>query len=130
MVSSFLCPHCTSTLNPEHAIILRASSGKQTLMVGLHPEAGNYSVFLPPGATVEQGSIWDFSCPVCHHDLKSEKEPNLCALNVRGHSLTRKVFFSRIAGEHATFVVNEGGDVQRHGVEADRYARSLIKGLY
>jgi hypothetical protein len=130
MNTNFFCPHCQAMLNPESAIILLASNAGKRMLLGLHPEPGNYEVYLPDGVVVERGSVWDFACPVCHNDLAAAGQPNLCALDLKGPNESHKVFFSRVAGEHATYVVNSGGVVKQLGDAAKTYSLSTLKYMF
>jgi hypothetical protein len=107
-------------LNPEATIILVAARGEHRVLAGFHPEPGNYEVHFPPEITIEKGDRWSFSCPVCHVDLVSAKNENLCVLDLREGEEDKCVLFSRIAGEHATYVV-AGETVEEHGEDALSY---------
>jgi len=128
---TYQCPKCSACLNPAETVVLTAARGKTWMLVGLHPEPGNYEVYLPPGIEVEAGERWDFFCPVCQEDLVSEEDENLCALTTSGEEGRATVLFSRLAGEYATFVV-ERSEIQRaFGEHIDRYdlAQAQLKYL-
>ena len=101
---SYSCPECHAMLNPSEAINLVAVQGETRLLIAFHPEPGNYEIHLPPDVTMAVGSRWDFLCPVCHHDLVTEDQPDLCALDLVSKGTASKVLFSRVAGEQMTFV--------------------------
>jgi hypothetical protein len=122
---SYSCPHCRGMLNPHETIILIGEHAGRRVLVGFHPEPGNYLVHLPPGVEAEQGSRWSFFCPVCHHDLASDLAADLCAIDLRTADDSHRVFFSCIAGDHATFVVSAEGLKESHGAHADKYQASL-----
>jgi hypothetical protein len=127
---TYSCPHCGAVLNPEGPIVLRAESEGRRLRVGFHPQPGNYEVELPPGETMAPGSRWAFSCPVCDHELSSELNDDLCALDMRSTGEQHRVYFSRITGEQATFVVSAEGMLADHGVHTDRYLEHLVHKKY
>jgi hypothetical protein len=87
-------------------------------------------VEIPEDETMAPGSIWDFSCPVCDRSLISEISEQLCALDMRQHDERHRVYFSRIAGEEATFVVGAEGMLTDHGVHTDRYLEQLVHKKY
>lgn len=118
---SYSCPHCQAMLNPGEIIILVARRGPMSMLVGLHPEPGNYEVYLPPGAEVERGSAWEFCCPVCHRSLATGDHEHLCRIDMSTGEEQRQVFFSRVAGDQATFVVGTRGVEQTLGADADQY---------
>ena len=66
---SYACPWCGAMLNPDKTIILTAAQGDRRVLIGFHPEPGNYELFLPPDVTIEEGDHWDFFCPVCRENL-------------------------------------------------------------
>lgn len=122
---TYSCPHCHAMLNPDETISLVAECESTRLLVGFHPQPGNYKVYVPPGVKIEVGSKWSFYCPVCHHDLVSELADELCAVDLTSESETHRVFFSRIAGVKATFVVSAEGLRESHGSDTERYDDAL-----
>ncbi|MCU0233339.1 MAG: hypothetical protein MUE90_04830 [Thermoanaerobaculales bacterium] len=126
----YSCPHCQARLNPGERIVLRASAEGRSFAVGLHPQPGNYSVELPPGEVMAQGSRWELSCPVCERSLASELSADLCALDLVTAGESHRVYFSCVAGEEATFVVSAEGLVKDFGIHTDRYLEHLVHSKY
>ena len=126
----YSCPHCEASLNPEERVVLRVENGEQRFLAGFHPQPGNYEVDLPPGEEMESGSRWEFFCPVCEQSLTSELSEDLSALDVHSAGQSHRVYFSRIAGEEATFVVSAEGLLEDHGIHTDRYLEQLIHAKY
>ena len=122
----YTCPHCQANLNPEASIMVRAEHGGRRILIGLHPQPGNYDVDLPPGESMEPGSRWDLSCPVCDHSLTSDLNDDLCALDMSCGDERHRVHFSRVVGEQATFVVSAEGLLTDHGIHTDRYLEHLV----
>jgi hypothetical protein len=127
---TYTCPHCDEVLNPEHDIIVRAEHGERRFLIGLHPQPGNYEVDLPPDETLPEGTTWTLSCPVCDSSLTSELSDELCAIDMSCHGERHRVYFSRIAGEEATFVVGAEGLLDDHGIHTDRYVEHLVHRKY
>ncbi len=127
---SYSCPHCELPLNPEGRVVLRAEHGERRFLAGLHPQPGNYSVELPPGEEMVRGTCWEFFCPVCDHSLVSELSDDLCELDLHSAGEAHRVYFSRIAGEEATFVVSAEGMLKDYGIHTDRYLEHLIHVKY
>ena len=127
---TYSCPHCGATLNPHETIVLRAEGAGRRFLVGFHPQPGNYDVDLPEGETIDPGTVWDFICPVCDRSLISDLSDQLCALDMRQHDESHRVYFSRVAGEKATFVVSAEGMLEDHGVHTDRYLEHLVHKKY
>lgn len=121
----YSCPKCDASLNPKDFIILIGSVGARRLLIGFHPQPGNYEFHAPPGVQIAEGERWDFCCPVCQQSLVSADDENLCALQLEAPEGRRQVLFSRIAGEQATFVVADRRIEQRYGDRAEEYARHL-----
>ena len=126
----YSCPHCDAVLNPEERVVLRAEHDGRSFLVGLHPQLGNYEVELPSGETMEPGTRWDFVCPVCEKSLVSELSEDLCTLVVRTTGEVHRVYFSRVAGEEATFVVSAEGLLKDYGVHTDLYLEQLVHAKY
>jgi hypothetical protein len=119
---TFSCPHCGAVLNPAGVVTLVASRDGTRLLLGFHPEPGNYQLFLPPGAALNDGEEWGFFCPVCQVSLACSDHRKLCELIQVVGKERRRLLFSRIAGERATYVLcGEDDVVERHGDHADRY---------
>ena len=130
MKRTYTCPHCEAALNPDKSIVLRAECEDRKMLVGLHPQPGNYEVDLPPGETMAAGTRWSFFCPVCDHSLVSEVSDELCAIDMWLQEERHRVYFSRIAGEEATFVVSAEGMLTDHGVHADQHVEKLVHRKY
>jgi hypothetical protein len=126
----YTCPHCGAILNPDRSIVVRAERQKHRILIGLHPQPGNYEVELPEGEAMPPGSRWAFSCPVCDHSLSSELSDDLCALDMCCGDERHRVFFSCITGEQATFVVSAEGMLTDHGIHTDRYLEHLVHQKY
>ena len=124
---TYLCPHCGTMLNPDETVILVGKHGDTRILLGFHPEPGTYRAYLPPGVEVIEGSAWTFSCPLCHASLATDVAPELCALDMLTSGRRLRVYFSRKAGEQATFVVSAEGLVERHGHDAERHSLELLE---
>lgn len=117
----YSCPKCKAMLNPDRAVILAMSRGDLDCLVGLHPQPGKYEVYLPPNVYTEDGTRWDFSCPMCKRPLATEEDPSLCELELTVDGDPLRILFSSVAGEHATFIVHDDTHHEKFGEDADRY---------
>jgi hypothetical protein len=124
------CPKCKAMLNPHDTIILTAARGELRTLIGLHPEPGNYQIYLPPNVKLEEGEMFEFLCPVCHANLKTAENENLIGIEILGQDKPRLVLFSRIFGERATLVVAGSSVETEHGEHADRYRGQLVSIRY
>ena len=123
---SYSCPHCHGILNRQNSILLVGTHGEDRIIIGLHPAPGNYQISLPPGTEIEPGSRWTFSCPLCQQSLVADISPDLCCIDMISRNIRHRVFFSRIAGEHATFVISAEG-IEKHGDHADRHSLEMLE---
>ena len=123
---SYSCPWCDAMLNPDETIILTAAQGENRVLIGFHPEPGNYELYLPPDVSLEEGAHWDFFCPVCRENLMTGELENLCELRIREGAERRRIFFSNIAGEHATIIMADNTVERGHGEHAERYVPKLV----
>lgn len=122
MATEFHCPYCDAILNVGGDVILTGSTGRSRGLFLLSPDLGNYRVMVPRDLRLGEGEAVDFACPVCAIQLTSPFDRNLAevhAIDGEGHRL--RVEFSRLHGEHATFLVGDQS-VQTFGEHAPNYA--------
>lgn len=122
MQNYYLCPFCRSQLKIGEYIIFatRTSDNNRGLLL-LHPELGNYTSVKHPSYKFDKGDSLSFCCPLCHGCLDSEIDKNLIQLlMIDKNGKEHEIFFSRIAGEHSSFVINEHG-VMSAGEHSSRY---------
>jgi hypothetical protein len=121
MKLSYFCPHCRGLLNPGTKVIFVIEHGSDRGLLLLSPELGDYAVVLAESFPIESGTRNDFSCPICHHDLTSPANHNLVEILCRQpDGSDARVNFSRVAGEHATFVCGPRG-IRSFGEHAPLY---------
>ena len=123
---NYSCPHCAGILSREDSIMLIATHGEDRIIIGFHPAPGNYEISLPPGYVIEEGSRWEFFCPLCHESLVSDVSEELCCLVMVTKDMRHRVYFSRTAGDHATFVISAEG-IERHGEHAERHSLEILE---
>jgi hypothetical protein len=117
-------------LNPDDSIILLAEHDARRLLVGFHPQPGNYEMYLPPDFEMPPELRWSFFCPVCRQELVTEVSDELCALDVHTGGDTHRIYFSRNAGERATFMITAEGLLKDYGIHTDRYLEHLVHEKY
>ena len=123
---SYSCPHCGGILNRENSIMLIGTRGEDRIIIGFHPAPGNYEISLPPGFVIEEGSCWDFFCPLCHESLISDVSEELCCIDMVTKDVRHRVYFSHTAGERATFVISAEG-IEHHGEHAGRHSLEILQ---
>ncbi len=123
---TYSCPHCEAMLNPDETVILIGEQDDTRVLVGFHPTPGNYKAYVPPGIELPVGIQWEFFCPMCLQNLVTEAVPELCALDMVSGGDRHRVYFSRIAGDKATFVISAEG-IERLGADHERHSLELLE---
>ena len=102
----YYCPKCKSQLNEQNKVILNiARSNKSNAVIYLDPKPHTYSVKCEPIIDFEQNEIVDFLCPHCNKNLKSAEYHEFACLTLKvTEGVLFDVFFSRIYGDHRTYV--------------------------
>jgi len=122
MIRVYRCPFCNTHLNPnEDSIVLFGECAHGDGLFIFDSQPGNYEFRCPVDIEISAGDRWEFFCPICRHDLTSEANENLVMLEMyEENNKKHNVFFSKIAREQCTYVVNsEGVDV--FGINAETY---------
>ena len=128
---SYSCPRCGGTLSPDRSVMLCGARGDgNRVLIGFHPQPGNYEIYIPPDADIKDGDKWTFYCPVCGENLASDEDRNLCVLNLTHEGREQQVFFSRIAGEQVTFVVANRKVEEAHGTDSETYRHHMMRLKY
>jgi len=121
MRREYLCPSCGGVLNPGTKVVFVIEHGASRALLLLSPRLGDYGAVVGRGLVVTPGEAYRFSCLICHADLTSPHDPHLVQVLSRlGDGAPAVVAFSRIAGEHATFLQDARG-LHRFGEHAARY---------
>ena len=122
----YACPACAAMLNPAESIVLVGVNEDRRMLMAFSPEPGNYELRVPPHTTISPGSHWSFHCPVCHESLASTENESLCVIDLIEGNARRRVFFSRVAGEHATVVLDDK-QVTGYGEHAPAYVNFFLQ---
>jgi hypothetical protein len=121
--TKFACPRCRAVLNPGDRIILAVRLGKAQGLILLSPQPADYRYVCDDSFSkyLQVGDLVDFSCPICSEDLTSPLSEKLVEILVLAPDAEIQVAqFSRICGEHATFVHN-GREMQAYGEDRSRF---------
>jgi hypothetical protein len=121
-MNDFLCPKCQDHLCVgEHLILKVKNSRKQSALLLLHPQIGNYSSIKHPSFEFKKGEILEFFCPLCNATLKSDIHQNLAMVVMFDETGKRSaVYFSQIAGEQSTYETHDDL-VHAAGQDAGKY---------
>jgi uncharacterized protein YbaR (Trm112 family) len=121
-MNDFLCPHCKGHLRVgDHLIFKVKNCAKQSALLLLSPQIGNYSSIKHPSFGIREGEFLIFYCPLCNTPLTSDIHKNLAHTAMQDETgKTFDVYFSQIAGEHSTYKT-DGDSVHVEGEDAGRY---------
>jgi hypothetical protein len=121
-VNDFFCPKCKDHIRVgDHLILKGKNLKKQSGLILLSPQIGNYSSVKHPTFEIKQGEFLEFFCPLCNNSLKSDINQNLAhIIMVDETGKTYDTYFSQIAGEHSTYET-DGDSVHVAGEDAGRY---------
>jgi RNase P subunit RPR2 len=125
MKKRFHCPECRTVLNPNVKIVLAVKHGKKLGLILLSPQPGNYRSLKDANFCMEEGKMMTFLCPACNESLTSNTNKRLASMVMsrEGHP-DSIVEFSRVCGEHATFIV-DGNDVTGYGEDTETYESNV-----
>jgi hypothetical protein len=116
----FACPGCRAVLNPNRRVVFRIEFGGERGLMLLSAELGDYLSICDQdfSAPIEKGNLVKFSCPVCDLELSAPDNPRFAEiLQLRPDQAPRRVRFSQVYGEHATFSV-DGDQIESYGEHA------------
>jgi hypothetical protein len=121
-MNDFLCPKCKEHIRVGDNIIFKVkNSKKQSALLLLSPQIGNYGSIKHPSFEIQQGEYLEFFCPLCNASLMSDIDKNLARVIQYDESgKANDVYFSQIFGEHSTFATN-GEAVHVAGEDAGKY---------
>jgi hypothetical protein len=121
-MNDFLCPKCREHIRVGDQIIFKVkNSRKQTALILLSPQIGNYTSVKHPSFEIQDGEYLEFYCPLCNASLMSDIHKNLAHVIMQDETeKSNDVFFSQIVGEHSTFAT-DGESVHVAGGDAGRY---------
>lgn len=121
-MNNFICPKCQGQIRVgDHLIFKVRNHKKQSGLILLNPQIGNYTSIKHPTFNIEAGEILEFFCPVCNTSLVSDIHKNLAHVILHEENgQEHDVYFSQVFGEHSTFETS-GESVRITGEDAGRY---------
>lgn len=121
MEKHYTCPNCNGQLKVgEYVILMAKNKSKEKGIILLHPEIGNYTSLKHPSFTYQPNESLELFCPLCQKSLASDFDHNLSHLILSENGKQYDIYFSRIAGEQSTYII-DGEKVTATGEHADRY---------
>lgn len=131
--NNYLCPHCRSYLRVKNNIIFTIKSDVKNLkgILLLNPELGNYNLVQHSSIKIEEGETLEFICPVCGVNLTAtEINSNLAKIiMIDENNKEFDVYFSKICGEHSTFLIQKNNVIERFGKESSSYVNYFMSRL-
>jgi hypothetical protein len=133
----FVCPSCTAVLNQDDPdsirfkATLRGPAFVLETTFELPSQLGVYGATSGPGLRLEEGCRVDFGCPHCGHDFTTSANDDLAQVEMVDGGQTYVVVFSKIFGEHSSFVVDSSTKklIASYGEDADTYIDELGKSI-
>jgi hypothetical protein len=121
-MNDFLCPKCREHLRVGENIIFKVkNSKKQSALLLLNPQIGNYTSHKHHSFEIKTGEILEYYCPLCSASLTSDIHKNLAhVILLEEAGKSHDIYFSQIVGEHSTFET-DGESVHIAGEDAGRY---------
>jgi len=105
----------------DHIIFKVKNYKKQSGLMLLSPQIGNYTSIKHPDFEIQSGESLEYYCPVCDASLISDIHRDLAYVILKDGSGKRNdIYFSQIVGEHSTFET-DGEAVHVAGEDAGRY---------
>ena len=131
---NFLCPHCRAYLRVWNNIIFIVNSSQRNLssILLLNPELGNYNLIHHSSIEFEEGEMLNFMCPVCRADLTATGiNINLAKIIMTDENNNKEydVYFSKICGEHSTFLIHDDDIVEKFGEDSSSYVNYFMSKL-
>ncbi len=125
MTTDYICPHCQSHLVCGDNLVLTVESenNEKRGLIMMNVGLGEYSYLSHPSLKFDDSEIVDFYCPVCRINMKvpeiNDKLIRLLLIDEKGKEYN--VYFSRVAGEHSTFIIDKEDVIEHYGEDASAY---------
>lgn len=121
-MNNFLCPKCLSHICVGNHLIFKVKNQKkQSSLLLLDPQIGNYASYKHPSFEIQEGELLNFFCPVCNASLESDVHRNLAHVILQEENgKDHDVYFSQVTGEHSTFETM-GESFRAAGEDAGKY---------
>jgi len=101
----YFCPKCDEKLSESNQVVFTIQRNNEKSKIFLEPKPGSYSIKCQPECTFVLNEEVDFFCPYCEENLKSDRYSKFVEIILKvTDSVIFDVFFSRIYGDHTTYV--------------------------
>ena len=121
-MNNFVCPRCREHIRVGDNIIFKIkNSRKQSALMLLSPQIGNYTSIKHPSFKIQTGEHLEYYCPLCDASLMSDIHKNLAHVILQDEAgKNHDVYFSQIVGEQSTFTT-DGEMLRTSGNDAGKY---------
>ena len=116
----YKCTECSAGLSTHKVVLLVGENDKKRSLFVFDARPGRYDFVVVDDIEVKPGSMWEFYCPVCWANLTTSYNKRLAKLEAVDEEGSRKVVFSKVAGEQSTFVLG-GEELEAHGRDSLAY---------
>ena len=83
-MQDFLCPGCENHIRVGEQIIFKVKNNKkQSALLLLSPQIGNYSSVKHPSFEIQPGEYLEFFCPLCNTSLVSDIHQSVNTAHLR-----------------------------------------------
>ena len=102
----YYCPKCDEKLSEENRVLFHViRSDSSMVKLSLDPKPRSYKYKCEPWTDFKEDEIVDFTCPNCEENLQSDKYSNFIQIILKvTDKVIFDVFFSRVYGDHRTYV--------------------------
>ena len=102
----YYCPKCDEKLSIDNQVLFHIQrSNKDMVKLYLDPKPRSYKYKCEPHIDFKKNEVVEFTCPHCNKNLESEKYANFTQIVLKvTDKVLFEVFFSRIYGDHRTYV--------------------------
>lgn len=103
---NYHCPKCNNLLNKDNKVLLNLiRKNGEKAQIFLNPKPHSYDAQCVPDISFNEKEIVDFECPQCNNSLQSDEYHKFIRIILKvTDGVLFDVFFSRVYGEHRTFV--------------------------
>jgi len=116
----YMCPECKGAVSARGGVVVVGELAGSKVLFFFDPRPGCYGYEVAEGIEVPAGEMWEFSCPLCRANLTTKFNKKLARLDLVDGDEVRRVVFSKVADEQATFVLG-GDDLEAHGRDSISY---------
>ncbi len=102
----YYCPKCDKMLSENSKVIFNVRrDNNEKIKMFLDPKPGSYKIHCQPETNFSLNEQVDFHCPHCEENLKSDKYSKFVEIVLKvTDNVLFDVFFSRVYGDHKTYV--------------------------